>query len=185
MRSTMLAAVFLTLLVGGSTVGTEAGAQPPAMWSIARASLGADLKGAVISASGERTEAFLPGAYFSYSLASNLSLAATCERDFARKGTVAQAGARVRVLDTPRGDIAGGISLVSYSDAEYARIAKPTSVVYSVHGAWDAVRTKGRTNVWLIASAGYDPANDIKTLRAGLRLQLIGGAPVREPDVTQ
>lgn len=187
MRSTMLAVAFAALLVGGSTVGTrDAACAPPAQWSLARASFGIDAKAGVLNQGGERSEVFLPGVYFSYSAASNLSLCATYERDFAGHLSIAQGGFRVRVLDTARGDIAGGVNLVSYSDEGASHLAFPTSWSAGVYGAWDAVKAKdGRTSVWAFASAAWDSQNDLKTLRAGLRLQLLGGHPIYTPEATQ
>lgn len=187
-KSTMLAVAFAALLVCGSTIAgvRSAACAPPAQWSLARASFGLDAKAGVFGVEGQRSEAFLPGAYFSYSAASNLSLAATVERDFASHLTVAQGGVRVRVLDTDRGDIAGGVNLVSYSDEGAQGLAKPTSWNAGVSGAWDAVKGRdGRTAVWAIASAYWDSQNNIKTLRAGLRLQLLGGHPIYEAEATQ
>lgn len=182
-KSLMFAGLVLALIVGEFASGFTCAQAAPATWSLQRASLGFDAKAGIESVDGVETSRFLPGVYGSYSLASNLSLAATLERDFPAKYTLASAGARVRVLDTERGDIAGGLNVAFYADEGAAKIEKPTSYTISLHGAWDAVRPKnGQTTVWLIGSVANDPQNHITTYRAGLRYQLVGGTPIREPE---
>lgn len=182
-KSLMFAGAVLALLSGEFASGFTCAQAAPATWSLERASLGFDGKLLLTDNGSGQVSQFAPGMYVSYSLASNLSLAGTLERSIADHLTIAKAGARVRVLDTDRGDIAGGVDLVSYSDEGAQDFAKATSYSLGVHGAWDAIRAKnGRTSVWAIASVSYDPDNNLTMYRAGLRWQAIGGKPFREPE---
>lgn len=179
----MKLALFAALLVGMTTVGVHLAGAAPATWSIQRLSVGADAKAGIFSKDGVEESRFLPGVYASWSAATNLSIAGTFERDFASELSIGQVGARVRVLDTDRGDIAGGVNLVAYADKGAAGIEKPTSYNISLNGAWDAIRAKnGQTQVWLIGSVSNDPQNGITAYRVGLRYQAVGGAPIREPE---
>ena len=150
----------------------------PARWSIDRASLGFDAKGAVTDAPG-RSSAFLGGAYLSYSLTSQMSVAGTVERDFAGKLTIARAGVRfpILMLDGGNGRLAASGGLVAYADEGADEIAEPTSWDAGLHGSWRLAEDEGTTVLWGVASAVYDAENTRTTYRLGLRWQAIGGKP--------
>lgn len=152
----------------------------PATWSFARASLGVHATGAITNDAGTQTSAFLPGAYLSYSLTSGVSLAGVVDEDFARHLTIGSAGIRFLVMKSERGQIGLGANLLGYGDARASGIKEPTSWSGSIHGSWAAARSSGRTLLWGIASASYDPENDRKEVRVGLRYQVVGGSPWRE-----
>lgn len=148
----------------------------PARWSFDRASAGLSATGAIVDHDG-RSSAFLPGAYLSYSLTSQVSAAATVERDFARDLTIGQAGLRFRMWGNEHGRIFGGVNAVAYGDAGSSTITEPTSWNASIHGAWRMAENEGQTVLWAITSAAYDSENRLTIYRLGLRWQAIGGHP--------
>jgi len=174
-------AVLVVLACSGAGMVAKASAAPPT-WSFARASLSLDAKGATFNGgSGPTTSAFLPGIALSYSATSQLSLVGTFERDLAGHLNVAQGGMRFLVFKNDRGQVAGGVNLVSYSDDGAVGYVKPTSWNAGVYGSWAAARAKnGTTILWAIASAARDNDNDLTMVRVGLRLQVLGGHPVHE-----
>ena len=176
----MLAVAVVFVGIAGTL--SPVAAAPPS-WSFDRASFGIDAKGTWgHSGDAPNASAFLPGAYLSYSVTSQLSAAATFERDFPTHLNIAQAGARFLVFKNDRGQVAGAVNLVSYSDDGSSTVLKPTSWNAAVNGSWAAVRAKnGQTTVFAIASASYDPDNDLSLIRVGLRWQVLGGHPVYEP----
>lgn len=178
MRNPILAAIaLLVLVVSSGTLAPPATASPPT-WSLHRASLGVHATGAVTNDSDVQSSAFYPGAYLSWSATSGLSLAATYDRDFARHLSIGQAGIRFLLLKSDRGQVGLGANLVGYGDEGAAGLEEPTSWTASLHGSWSAAKAKnGATLLWGIASASYDPENDRREVRVGLRYQLIGGAP--------
>lgn len=155
----------------------------PARWSLERASLGFAAKAAVFDQAGERTEAFLPDAYLSYSLTSQMSAAATVERDFANSLTIGRAGLRFLVYksESSRAEVAAGGGIVGYGDAGAAHfdLPKPTSWDASLTAAYP-VWISNRTDAvlaWGVVGARYDSQNALGTFTLGLRAQLIGGRP--------
>lgn len=150
----------------------------PARWSFERASIGLDAKAAVTEAGGQ-SSAFLPGAYLSYSLTSQVSLAGTIERDFAGRLTIARGGVRFPIfhLDGGNGRVTAAANLVSYSDEGAAGIVDQTSWEAAVNGSWRLAESEGQTILWGIASAAFDPENDRSTYRLGVRWQMLGGNP--------
>lgn len=172
-RALVLALALLTVWIAENPKPLLAA---PATWSFQRASLGFDAQGAQMTTSNGSSSSFLPGAYLSYSATSGLSLAGTVQRDFARHTTIGRAGARFKVLDTTRGDIALGANLVGYGDrTAWLGVTHPTSWESTVNGAYDVWQQNGRTVLWGIAQASWDQQNDIKSVRVGLRWQAIGG----------
>lgn len=177
LRFHRLAAV---LALGGILLLSAFGAAhaAPATWSLDRASLGLDAKGAVTDASGSRSTAFLPGVYLSWSATSQLSVAATVEQDFASNLTLSRAGARFLIAHMgDGGQVGAGASIVGYSGDGAASIVEPTSWEASLHGSYPVFESAGRTVVWGILSASFDPENERQTYRVGLRWQAIGGRP--------
>lgn len=171
---------FRRLALGLAVVGLlglpSVGLASPATWSLERLSLGADAKGAVLDADGVRSTAFLPGVYLSWSATSQLSVAGTFERDFARDVNVARGG--VRFLIARMGDggqVGAGAGVVGYSGAGSAGVAEPTSWEASLHGAYPVWESGGRTAAWGIVSASFDPENGAQVFKVGLRAQLVGG----------
>ena len=167
----------LVAFLAVSTLGAAHAA--PAQWSLDRASLGVDAKAAILNTPAEQRSIFLPGAYLSYSLTSVLSLAGTVERDFQGHMTLGRAGFRfalARVGDGGR--LWGGLNVVGYGDEGAAGIVEPTSWEAVAQAAYPVVwASNGATLAWGLASATFDPENDLTTFRVGLRAQLIGGKP--------
>jgi hypothetical protein len=175
----------LTLLLALSlcfvtVCGTESQAAP-AQWSFQRASVVLTAGAAQFDVNESPTvNAFLPGLGLSYSLTSQMSLVGVVERDVARDLTLGRAGARLHIADVGQGDVGFGADLVAYGDngRKYLNLQKETSFQASLNGAWPVSRYKnGATCFWLVGSASYDPQNLLKTYRAGLRWQAIGGRP--------
>lgn len=163
------------LLILALFVAAPASASP-ARWSLSRASLGLDAKAAITEPAV--TSAFLGGAYLSYSLTSNLSVAAIVERDFAGKLTIFRAGARFPIMQVGEGRVTAGGGLVSYADEGAAGIVEPTSWDASLHGSWPiATASDGSTTFWGVGSASYDTENARSTYRLGIRWQAVGGVP--------
>lgn len=182
MRNTLKVLLAVAVLLAGEAGTLNFAQAAPPTWSFARASFGIDAKGAINDTDGPTTSAFLPGAYLSYSATSQLSLAGTFERDFPRHESIGQAGLRFLLTKSERGQVAAGVNAVFYGDEGAAGIAKPTSWNASLNGSWAAAKAKnGSTVVWGIASAAYDPDNALTIIRVGLRLQILGGAPWRDP----
>jgi hypothetical protein len=178
MRKFMLLAV---AVLGLATMcGTRAEAAPPT-WSLQRAAVVVTAGVAQFDVNESPTvNAFLPGLGISYSLTSQMSLVGVVERDFARDLTIARAGARLHIADIGQGDVGFGADLVAYADngRKYLNLQKETSFQASLNGAWPVSHYKnGATCFWLVGSASYDPQNLLKTYRAGLRWQAIGGRP--------
>ena len=181
MKNTRKFLAGLAVLAVCSSGASIVSAAPPT-WSLHRASFGIDAKGAINDNEGPTTSAFLPGAYLSYSATSQLSLAATYERDFPRHFSIGQTGLRFLLSKSERGQVAAGVNAVFYGDEGAVGVVKPTSWNASVNGSWAAAKAKdGTTVLWGIASAAYDPDNAITLVRVGLRLQIFGGAPWRDP----
>jgi hypothetical protein len=176
-KITLLAALCLWFV---TVCGTESQASPPT-WSIKRASVVLTAGAAQFDVhDAPSLNAFLPGIGLSYSLTSQMSLIGTVERDFSRDLTIARAGARLHIADVGQGDVGFGADLVGYSDngRRYLNLEKETSFQASLNGAWPVSRYRnGATCFWLVGSASYDPQNLLKTYRAGLRWQAVGGAP--------
>lgn len=153
----------------------------PARWSIERASLGFTASGAVFDREGVRTEAFLPDAYLTYNLTSQMTLAGLVERDFARHTTIGKAGVRFAVYKSEMSGarVYAGANIVGYGDeGATALVSKATS--------WDAqlgasypvwTEYSGATRAWGIVQIAHDSQNALTTARIGLRYQLIGGRP--------
>ena len=165
-------------LVLGLLAYTAPAGAAPATWSLSRASFGIDAKAAVLE-SPERSSAFLPGAYLSWSATSQLSLAATIERDFSEHLTIGQLGARFLVARMSEGQLAAGVNLVGYGDEGAEGFLKPTSWNASLHGSYPVWQRNGATVAWGIASASYDSDNSLGIYRLGLRYQGIGGRDVQ------
>ncbi len=167
----------LALVLVGLCVLSAAASAAPARWSLDRASFGLDAKAAVTEPEGGSS--FLGGAYLSYSLTSQMSVAGTVERDFAGHLTIARAGVRFPIfhLDGGNGRVTAGANLVAYSDDGAAGIVEPTSWDAVVSGSGRRAENEGTTVLWGIASASYDPENDRSTYRLGLRWQALGGVP--------
>lgn len=176
MKKLALAGLLLIPLVLGITAPSQAG--PPPQWSLDRASFGLDAQGAQWT--GTNASSFLPGAYLSYDMTSGLSLAATCQRDFARHTTIGKGGFRFKVWDNDRGVVAVGANLVGYGDqTAWLGIVKPTSWESCLNGAYGVWQKDGRTIAWGIAGASWDQQNNVKEVRVGLRWQMVGGKDIQ------
>jgi hypothetical protein len=150
---------------------------PPAL-SWQRVSTGLDARGALIEQGGVEHTAFRPGAYVSYSVTSQMSVAATVERGFSERLTIGHAGLRFLVAHMGAGQVAAGANLVSYSDEGAVGLLKPTSWSASLHGAYPVSwNGDGSTLLYGTLSAELDPDNEIQTYRIGLRWQAWGGRP--------
>lgn len=148
----------------------------PAQWSLQRTSFGLDAKAALLD-NGAHTSAFLPGAYLSWSATSQFSLAGTVEYDFTSDLVISRAGGRFLVARMgDGGQIGAGASLVGYSGDGAVGVAEPTSWEASLHGSYPVAESSGRTVLWGVLSARYDPENTRALYTIGLRWQAIGGA---------
>lgn len=147
----------------------------PAQWSLQRTSFGFDAK-AALRETGERTTAFMPGAYLSWSATSQMSLAATVEYDFTNDLVLSRAGGRFLIARMgDGGQVGAGASLVGYSGDGAVGITEPTSWEASLHAAYPVAENAGRTVLWGVLSARFDPENNFSLYTIGLRWQAIGG----------
>ena len=165
-------------------LATPALAQNPKTLSWKRASLVVTAQGI---STGSGSPLFLPAIGASYSLTSQLSIAADCGHDFTYGGTISRVGLRAKIATVEEGIVGLGASYVRYDDLA---VSHPESWEASLHGAWPLVRgkmalngTKGRVLVSLVGSAARDPKNELSTYRLGARLHLLGGKPA--PTVSQ
>lgn len=167
MRHLLRSLVVLALLIAAG----PASANPPA-WSWERVAAGVDAQGAIMTNTAGERSAFLPGAFVTYSATSAMALAATVQRDFAGEQTFARGGIRFLLAGYDRFQLGAGADLIAYDGVE--GLTDETSWEVGLFGSYPVVQNlEGRTQVWGVISARFDPENERQTYLIGLRWRML------------